>query len=74
MSQPDIRHSIKDPEMIELLNQLGDKISLGLPSGYGFNLLLFEFGGPGNNLFYISNADREDVIKMMKEWIERQRM
>lgn len=71
---PDIRHTINDPEMIELLNRLGNKIGNLLPEGWGFNLLLFEFGGPGKNLFYISNAKREDIAKVMKEWIERRGM
>lgn len=37
----------------------------------GFMLLTFDFG-EGGRTSYISNAEREDVIKAMQEWIGRQ--
>lgn len=36
----------------------------------GFCLILFEFGGPGTTN-YVSNADRADMIKGLKETIEQ---
>lgn len=41
-----------------------------LPVGMGFALLMFDFG-PGGNMFYISNAQREDVLKSMQEFIDK---
>lgn len=38
--------------------------------GYGFALLIFEFG-PDGNMFYTSNAQRADVIGMMREFIQK---
>lgn len=38
---------------------------------YGFTLFLFSFDGP--ELTYISNAQREDMIKAVQEWLNRQR-
>lgn len=43
-----------------------------LPEGYGFTLLTYQFGeNPDNRLNYVSNSNREDVVKAMKEWIEK---
>ena len=39
-----------------------------LPSKHGFVLFAFPFDGKGNTR-YISNAEREDVINMLKSWI-----
>lgn len=36
--------------------------------GYGFALLVFEFGDSGR-MNYVSNARREDMIAAMKEFI-----
>ncbi len=57
--------------MRPILQRLGGLIGKGLPPGWGFNLLLFTFGA-GGNLFYISNAERADVIATMREYINRQ--
>ncbi len=39
---------------------------------YGFALLVFDFGeGPDNKINFISNADREDMLVAMKEFIAR---
>jgi len=67
----EINHQINDPDAIKLLNELGKLIGGACePLGLGFNLLLFDFGEKGN-LFYISNAKREDIINVMKEFIAR---
>lgn len=43
-----------------------------LPKGFGFVILTFPFSeNEGNLLMYASNADREDVCKAMKEFIEK---
>ena len=41
-----------------------------LPMGMGFVLLMFDFG-EGGNMFYISDAQREDVLKSMQEFIDK---
>lgn len=46
-------------------------IQTSLPDGYGFNLLVFNYG-EGGAMFYISNAERSDMIKAMKEFINKQ--
>jgi hypothetical protein len=41
-----------------------------LPIGMGFVLLMFDFGENGN-MFYISDAQRDDVLKAMQEFIDK---
>ena len=42
-----------------------------LPEGYGFSLLVFPFGEDGGQkeLMYISNANRDDMVKAMNEFV-----
>ncbi len=62
---------VRHPEVEETLKELGKTIGEGLPKGFGFSLLLFSIGENGST-FYISNCNREDVIKGMQEFIEKQ--
>lgn len=42
------------------------------PRKIGFVLLMAEFGQiEGGRVNYISNADRQDIIAMLKEWLAR---
>lgn len=63
-------YNIRNPEIEALLRKLGNRIGAKLPKNWGFTLLLFEYGD-GKSLFYISSAERDDIIKMMKEFISR---
>lgn len=53
------------------LRDIGHSIQEKLPKGWGFSLFLFSFG-EGGATFYISDGVREDVLKAMKEFIEKQ--
>lgn len=53
---------------------LADSIQTALNSigaNYGFTLMMFDFG-EGGHLTYISNAQREDMILAVKEWLIKQ--
>lgn len=50
----------------EILKDIGHGIGDKLPPGWGFNLLIFTFK-PGAT-FYISNAQREDMIRELKDF------
>lgn len=52
------------------LRDIGRAIKGAMPPGYGFVLMMFEFGESGN-LFYCANAKREDVIPALKEFIQK---
>ena len=61
----------RNPEIEAILKRIGHFIGGQLPEGWGFNLLLFDFGANGST-FYISNAVREDMLKVMQEFIDNQ--
>jgi hypothetical protein len=65
---------IRDPEVEAVLKHIGgmvgDSIKHAAP-GYGFALLIFEF--EGKNLFYMSSAERPNVLDLLQEFINQQR-
>ena len=63
---------VRNEELEKQLKDLGHllKSACAVIPGYGFALLLFNFG-EGGEMFYTSNAQREDIIKAMQEFIEK---
>ena len=54
------------------MQKIARKVDEELPNGYGFVVLTFNFGeGIDNEMMYVSNANRQDIVKAMKEWIEK---
>ena len=53
----------------EIAKLLDKAVNKGQPRRYGFTLLLYSFEGP--ELTYISNSNRDDMIKTMKELLAR---
>lgn len=46
-----------------------------MPDGWGFTLLMFNYGVGeklGDGLFYLSSANREDMIATMREFIAKE--
>lgn len=64
-------YEVREPTIEASLQDIGRTIAPTLPDGWGFALFIFSFGEAGST-FYISNADREDMLKMLQEFIERQ--
>lgn len=56
-------------ETRDAMNALAQAITELFPS-YGFAFLLFEFHSPGTSN-YISNAERADMIKALRETADR---
>lgn len=50
------------------MQTIAKKVEKELPKGFGFVVLSFAFNSEGE-MIYVSNANREDVIKAMKEFI-----
>lgn len=48
----------------EMAQTIGD----ACPPGVGYALLIFSFG-QGGNLAYMSNGDRDDVARVLREWL-----
>lgn len=59
------------PGLESAMRQVGNKIKEGLPPDVGFALFTFHLG-EGGGLSYMSNAKREDMISVVKEWLELQ--
>lgn len=55
------------------LQNIAKNIDDELPGGFGFALLTFRFNSEPDTseLMYVANADRQDIVKAMKEWIEK---
>ena len=54
------------------MQKIARKVDEELPNGYGFVVLAFNFGeSEDNEMMYVSNANRQDIVKAMKEWIEK---
>lgn len=75
VDQPPKDETIVDKQ-VRLLHETGTaavarRLKEMLPPGQGFVLLTFDFG-PGGNLAYVSNADRDDTIRTLREWLRRQ--
>lgn len=66
----DTRFEVKNREIEEALYQVGQELKKRCPPGVGFALLMFDFG-EGGGMFYASNAQRVDMIKAMKEFIQK---
>lgn len=64
---------IENNDVKERMQETARTVSTILPPGTGFVLLAFDFGlKPGESrLEYVSNAVREDVVKVMKEFIAK---
>ena len=60
-----------EEEARTLARLLDTGLNRGGPRKRGFALLLFAFGAPPQPATYISNGDREDMIRAVEEWLER---
>ena len=70
MILPPGKFEIDNLEIRKRLNEIAQQIGGQVPKGWGFTLLLFEYS-PGDALFYISSAQRPDMIKTMREFIQK---
>lgn len=55
----------------ETANKLARVIKGSMPEGWGFALLLFTYG-EGGQMVWLSSADREDMLKVLQEFIRAQ--
>lgn len=52
------------------LKDIGHLIGGACPPGWGFALFMFDFGeGANRTISYISNADRESMVKTLREFL-----
>lgn len=63
-------YEVRNPEVEEILRKFGRMMKDTMPSGFGFALLIFTYG-QGGSMFYISSAERQDMINSMREFIQK---
>lgn len=62
----------REKQANDILQSIAKDIKEKLPEGMGFALLTYEFGeGEDKRMMYISNSNREDVIKAMLEFVDK---
>lgn len=59
----------EDAKVRRDMQALGRHVDRQLPYGWGFVVLAFPFGA-GGRMNYVANAEREDVVRAMYEFIE----
>jgi len=72
----DPRYEVRDPAIEAKLRDIGERIHAALQERaegephMGFVLMLFKLD-PGNATFYISDCQRADILKALKEYIKK---
>ena len=66
-------YAVRDPEIETKMREIADRITVALEGmNVGFALFLVEFKADGA-LFYISSAQRDDLVPVIEQWCARQR-
>ena len=62
----------REEQANNMLQEIMQEIKNKLPEGMGFALLAYEFGDKeGRRMLYASNSNREDVLKAMLEFVDK---
>lgn len=63
-------HGPVEQEIREQMQAVGEAVSMFLPDGYGFTLLIFRTGDvEDGRMNYMSTANREDMLVALKELV-----
>lgn len=54
----------------ETLKEMARILKACLPDGVGYTLWLYDYGAGGNTV-YLSTAQRQDMIKLVEEWLAK---
>lgn len=64
------RDSVRELSNAErVMQSLGEIVSMLIPPAWGFIVIAFDFDGPSTT--YVSSAEREDVVKFLREMAEK---
>lgn len=61
----------REQQVSDTLQDIAKDISNKLPEKMGFALLTYEFGDDNRRMLYVSNSNREDVLKAMLEFVDK---
>lgn len=62
-------NAAKDPRSKDYLREMAKVVQAKLPDNFGFLLLAAPFGAGPGRLVYTSTMNREDAIRLLKEWL-----
>jgi len=62
----------KDAWARDQMQKIGQLVDEELPQGWGFFVMAFPFGELKGRMNFVANGQREDIVKLMKEFIEKQ--
>ena len=66
--------NVRNAEIETKLRQIGQRIENSLEgTPFGFALFLVEFNNADGGCFYISSAQRPDIVPVIEAWCARQR-
>jgi hypothetical protein len=69
---PDDLYEVKDPAVQQWLLKIGLDVKKELQgTNLGFTLFLYNFG-PDGAMFYLSSGNRDDMLKMLREFITKE--
>lgn len=69
---PDKNFEVFNEEIEFKLKELGDLIGGQMPEGFGYTLLFNSFG-KNTELFYTTNLEMEDLLKVLETFVRLQR-
>ena len=64
------KFEVRNAEVEAKLKDIAGRLGSVMPKGFGFVLLIAEFGEQGS-MFYTANCNRQDVCNMMREFIAK---
>lgn len=64
-------YEVQNEVIQAMLKKMGKELHDKMPKRWGFALLIFDFNTESGSMFYLSDAERETMIKAMKEFISK---
>lgn len=61
----------KDAWTRDQMQRIARLVDEQLPYKWGFFVMAFPFGAEAGRMNYVANGEREDIIKLMKEFIQK---
>ena len=62
---------VRNEKIEETMRDIGNLLKRAIPEGWGFSLFLMSYGEKGST-FYLSSIQRPDMVKALKEFIDRE--
>lgn len=61
----------REAEARDRMQSIARVVKDRLPKGFGFIVFAFEFGPPGNEMFWVSNGQRAGCLEALREFIAK---